>query len=207
MGQVTIPKVFHRIWFGGPEPAEHRPWAASWLRLHPDWELRTWTEENLPALRNQASFDAAVQPAQRSDIARYELLERFGGVYLDCDFEALKPIDELLGGVTFFCASEDEVWLSIGIIGCVPGDAVMRTVIAELPASVTRNAGRAINVQTGPQFFTRVVNAARSGRDPQPVTVFPSALFYPYHFSEPEREGDDFPDAYAIHHWGHGWTS
>jgi mannosyltransferase OCH1-like enzyme len=204
---TAIPKLFHRIWIGGVEPTHHWRWQQSWRRHHPDWEIVTWTEHSLPPLRNQRWFDAATSPAQRSDIARYELLARYGGVYLDVDMEALRPIDPLLEDVSFFCASEDEVWLSIGIIGCQPGDPVAEAVVEQLPASMSRRPGQAINVQSGPQFFTRVVNRLRSGPDPAPVTVFPSSMFYPYHFSEPERAGGPFPGAYAVHHWNHSWSA
>lgn len=201
----AIPKVFHRIWVGAVEPPQHWRWERSWRRLHPDWELVTWTDETLPPLRNQRWFDAAASPAQRSDIARYDLLLRYGGVYLDVDFQALRPIDELLDGVRFFCASEDEVWCSIGIMGCPAGDPVMAALVDELGGSMRSRPDRPINEQTGPRYFTQVVNRLRSGPEPASVTVFPSSLFYPYHFSEPERAGERFPQAYAVHHWNHSW--
>lgn len=203
----AIPRIFHRIWLGGPEPAQHWLWMQSWRRYHPDWRIITWTDHNLPPLRNQAYFDRAASPAQRSDIARYELLARFGGVYLDTDMEALRAIDGLLEGVEFFCAYEDEVWLNIAILGCVPENAVMRALVGELPASFESNMGGSINGQSGPQFFTRVVNRLRSDPDGASVAAFPSALFYPYHFSEPQRAGDSFPNAYAAHHWSHSWKA
>lgn len=201
----SIPKVFHRIWIGATEPPQHWRWAQSWKRLHPDWEIVTWTAESLPPLRNQRYFDRATNPAQRSDIARYELLNRYGGVYLDVDMEARRPIDPLLSGVEFFCATEDEVWMNIAILGATPDNPVLDAIIEGLGPSIEQGPPGSINVQSGPQFFTRVVNRLRSAPDPAPVTVFPSALFYPYHFSEPERAGDSFPDAYAVHHWNHSW--
>ncbi len=201
----AIPRIFHRIWLGGPEPVHHWQWMQSWRRHHPGWRIVTWTDHNLPPLRNQAYFDRATSLAQRSDIARYELLARFGGVYLDTDMEAFRPIDALLEGVEFFCAYEDEVWLNIAILGCLAHNGVMRTLVGELPASFEGNVGASINEQSGPQFFTRVVNRLRSDPGGAPVAVFPSALFYPYHFSEPRRAGEAFPDAYAAHHWSQSW--
>jgi inositol phosphorylceramide mannosyltransferase catalytic subunit len=198
-----IPPIFHRVWLGGSEPARQWAWEASWRRLHPRWQMVTWTDETLPPLRNQRLFDAAASPAQKSDIARYELLHRFGGVYLDTDMEALQPLDELLDGVGFFCASEDDIWLSVGILGCPPGDPVAGALVEALAPWVAARPDAAVNVQTGPYFFTRTVNRLRNDTDRPSLTVFGPGLFYPYHFSEPERAGGPFPGAYAVHHWSH----
>jgi hypothetical protein len=37
------------------------------------------------------------------------------------------------------------------------------------------------------------------------VTIFGADKFYPYLWDEPERAGDEFPDAYAVHHWSLSW--
>ena len=37
------------------------------------------------------------------------------------------------------------------------------------------------------------------------VTVLGADKFYPYHWEEPERAGEPFPDAYAVHHWSTTW--
>ena len=37
------------------------------------------------------------------------------------------------------------------------------------------------------------------------VTIFGTEKFYPYPWDEPERAGDAFPDAYAVHHWTLSW--
>ena len=60
----------------------------------------------MPPLRNQDLFDAAEHPAQRADLARFEILLRFGGVYVDTDFEALAPIQARLEDVECFVARD-----------------------------------------------------------------------------------------------------
>ena len=95
-----IPRVFHQIWLGErPFPYERE--RETWLRHHPDWEHRLWTEAELPGdLELTEAANLLRQPAERADILRLELLHRHGGVYLDADFECLKPIDPLLDGAT-----------------------------------------------------------------------------------------------------------
>ncbi|MCW2954847.1 MAG: methyltransferase FkbM family [Conexibacter sp.] len=200
---VAIPKILHRVWLGGPLPEEFEEFGRGWQRHHPAWQLKLWTEDTLPTLRNQELFDAATTAAGKADIARYELLARFGGVYIDCDFECLRPIDELIEGVDGFAAFEDDEWVAIGIMGCVPGHPLFDAVVTQLPRSVAARAGQPVNEQTGPRFFTPFA-VAHEQDDPH-FRLFEPALFYPYLYDEPQRRGEHFPDAFAVHHWSYSW--
>jgi hypothetical protein len=205
-GVNAIPRIFHRIWLGGPMPEEFVRFGKTFEHLHPDWEMRLWNERNLPQLRNQVAFDAAPSFAQKADILRYELLFAQGGVYLDTDFECLKPLDELLSAVRAFAASEDTQWISIGILGAVPAHPLFGAVIEELPRSVASQPDAAVNVQTGPLFFTRVVTSRRLKRLDEDFVVFPPKLFYPYGAGEKHRRHEAFPEAHAVHHWAGSWS-
>jgi inositol phosphorylceramide mannosyltransferase catalytic subunit len=94
-----IPRIFHRVWVGGSMPADLARLGDSWLKHNPGWEMRLWTDDNLPVMRNQEIYDRASELVEsrllgrfKSNLIRLEVLEQFGGVYVDCDFEALKPI-------------------------------------------------------------------------------------------------------------------
>lgn len=203
-----IPRILHRIWLGGDLPWEAREFGATWARHCPGWEFRTWREWDLPPLTNQDAFDAAIHPAQRSDIARMELLLRYGGVYIDTDFEARKPLEPLLDGIDCFAATEDGTWVSTGIIGAVPDHPFIGRLVDRLPGSIAENPGLPPNRQTGPWFVTAELAEYRLvDEDRHPVTVFPQELFYPYHFTEPDRRHGVFPDAVAVHHWSLSWQS
>src|SRR5688572_30025403 len=97
--RLRIPRTFHRIWLGGGMPQQYELYGESWLHWHPQWRMITWTENNLPPLQNQRQFDDAGIWAQKADIARYEILYRYGGVYIDTDFECLQNIEDLLEGI------------------------------------------------------------------------------------------------------------
>jgi hypothetical protein len=43
--------------------------------------VRLWTDDTLPELERRAAFDRGRNHAERSDVLRYELLLRFGGIY------------------------------------------------------------------------------------------------------------------------------
>lgn len=206
-----IERVVHRIWLGGPEPEWQQHFAASWQQ--PGWELRQWDEaavEELFPLTNQRIYDRAEQIAPnhvgqlRSDVLRYEILLRHGGVYVDADFECLRPIDPLIDGAECFAAWEIQGrWIANGLVGAVPAHPFIEALVRQLPRSVAANRGSKPNKMTGPQFFTRVARTYR-----REITVLDQHLVYPFGW----REIDDFepgaidpaerwPDAYAIHWW------
>src|SRR5262249_19779423 len=89
-GPARIPRPIHQAWIGTQPPSV--AWLRSWSEQHSGWEYRLWTEQNIPwPLRNQAQFDASPQYCGKSDILRYELLLRFGGIYVDADMRCLRP--------------------------------------------------------------------------------------------------------------------
>lgn len=208
-----IPRIIHRLWIGGPEPEWSRPFADTW-RL-PGWTLKEWNNDNLSGLfplRNQVVYDALpdILPPQnvgqvRSDFIRWELMERYGGVYVDSDFECLRPFDELLDGVDGFLAWEiPKKWINGAIIGFPSGHRFVTKVIASLPNSVIkykRQSGIGKGNPSfigGPRFLTPLVRQYGRG-----LTIFPHHLFYPYGFSEIDTHGvgETWNGAYAVHHW------
>lgn len=203
-----IPKRIHRIWLGGDEPEWTQPFADSW-RLG-EWEVVTHTEPPFE-LANQAIYDQAEEIAPdhvgqlRSDILRYELLYRLGGVYVDCDFQLLKPLDGLLAGIDCFSAWEEQGrWIANGLIGAAPGHPFIAALIAGIPASVQARPGQRPARVTGPQYLTRTWR--REGRST--LSIFEQRLLYPFGW----REIDDYepgtfdpaerwPEAIAVHWW------
>lgn len=193
-----IPRVIHHVWVGGPIPAPLVDHIDTWQATHPNWDHRLWREADLDWLTNQEMFDRAEEITPhvgqlRADIARYEILHAFGGVYVDCDMESRKPLDPLMDD-TCWAAWEDGEYVNNAMLASVPGHPLWADVIEALPASVRRNRRFRPNRMTGPHLFTP--HALRHG-----ITVHPADWFYPYLWSELDRAGEAFPDAYAVHHW------
>lgn len=200
-----IPRVFHQIWINRDEPAlpeRYRAWHQSWLHHHPQWTLRLWNLDNLDFEPEQrALIDAAPSYAQKADILRYEILWRHGGVYIDVDFECLRPLDSVIAGLEHFVVSENGRVLSIGIIGARAGSPYLKRCIARLPARVGLAPP---NIETGPAYFTQCLLGDGFGPD---VAMLPSHWFYPYSMDQPERAAGPFPQAYAVHHWAATWNA
>ena len=191
------------VWLGpDPLPAEFEPFLESWRRHHPDWELKLWGEDNLPAdLRRPEVYDTERQPVERADILRLELIWRFGGVYVDTDFECYKPIDELIEGADFFtglmkreaptkAGAPKPARVNNAIFGAVPGHPLLDRALEEL--RVHEIGARYDKHLSGAMFFNALV------MDSPDVTTFPPEFFYPA--TEQERE-----QAYGLHHAARLW--
>lgn len=194
--EITIPQTIHHIWIGGELIPDHlASYRNSWAERHPRWDMKLWTEENLPRLVNQELFERASTPAQKSHIARYEILHREGGVYVDFDMECLRPIDDLLYGIPGFAAAEDDDAVGIAVLGARAGDSLLSQVIDKLPQSFS--SGTSPPTQTGAWSFT-----------PHMLTDPTWQLwwwdkFYPIHYSR--QNVASIESAYGIHHWEASW--
>ncbi len=196
-----IPRTFHRIWLGGNEPAEFAAFGASWLKHHPGWTMQTLTDPAaLGAFQNADLLDRCRNHAQRSDVLRYELLWLYGGVYLDTDFECLKNIEPLLADASFVGAGERVGILSAGFIAATPQHPLVARCRAMLRDRVGLTGTQA--KLTGPGLITDAWKEFLA--DPSILTYGPE-LFYPYPWTEKHRRHEEFPDAYAVHHWAGSW--
>jgi mannosyltransferase OCH1-like enzyme len=188
----VIPPVFHQVWVGPePLPDEYRRYGQTWVDHNPGWELRLWTDENLPPdFERKEVYELLRQPAERSDMLIFEVLYRFGGVYIDTDFECLRPIGPLLEGVEIFCSYSHPDRLNNAIMGSVPRHPLIEKGLRGMRPRTTY--GKVDKAGTGPFFVTELFVG-------QPeVKLFDWPIFYP---RTPEAERT----AYGIHHEGRSW--
>jgi hypothetical protein len=204
-----IPKVLHRIWVGGTMPDQYRQYGEAWEKLHPGWSFRLWTDEDFRDgwLTNQYLFDNAEKyvPADavgqfRSDVARYEILYRFGGVYVDCDVEPLKNFDELLDVEAFAGWEQTSLYVGNTVIGGVPGAEFWGQMIGAVSDASKENKGKAATWLSGPRVVTRLHNSINSN-----LTIYPQKYFFPYSYKDLNNSPElkQYLEAYSVHHWGH----
>jgi|EP01046_Picozoa_sp_COSAG06_P032840 hypothetical protein len=97
-----VPHVVHQTWKDREVQSVFEPRIASWISKNPDWEYRFWTDDDNRELiktvypESLAMFDGYHTNIQRADAIRYFILYEYGGVYADLDFEALRPLSQLL---------------------------------------------------------------------------------------------------------------
>lgn len=196
-----IPRVFHQFWMGSPVPDWANHLHARILRLNPGWVGRLWTERDVEEIGivNRREFADVRGLSFKSDVVRYELLARFGGVYADLDVVWVRPLEDYVSLSFDFVAHEHRAVLNNGIIGCRRGSPFAWDLVRLLPEAYARErdlGGRAH--QTGVGFFRKVAR-----RHPEVVRL-PAPLFHPYRNRDFAARDDAFyshPCAVGIHYF------
>jgi mannosyltransferase OCH1-like enzyme len=196
-----IPKVFHQIWLGRSMPEPFISWSASWLKHNPEWKKKIWTEVNIPT-SVQHLISRCKTYSQMSNVIRYAIIAKEGGVYIDTDFECLRPIESLIGNFEAFAGYQlDEPNLGHSIncafFGASPNHPFVLNLLNGLDRLSLEKAE--IELGAGPNYFTRIAK-----HHPE-VHILPRRLLYPYLWNELHRRDEDFSDAFAVHHWAGMW--
>ncbi len=216
-----IPKIIHQIWIGpNPLPEKFKWMIESWKKFHPNWKYKLWTNEDLKNfnLINKTAFDSSKNWGQKSDILRYEILNKLGGVYVDIDFECLKNFDILHDSFEFYCGLLCETdHIANGIIGTIANHPVIRDCIEQIRIlKKFNNNNHDIIDATGPYFFTKKVLNFLLKNDNNKLIVLPSSFFFPF----PATLRRDYwknliprqkilnyikSETFAIHYWANSW--
>src|SRR5580693_1311215 len=116
--KMRIPRTIHRVWLGEkPMSESERRYGETFAHHHPRWTMRLWTEEDLSSLEiDRDDIERARSPSELSNLVRYEVMHRFGGIYVDTDFECLRPLTPILRGVEAFTALESPGRAAVGIL-------------------------------------------------------------------------------------------
>jgi len=211
-----IPRHIHQIWLGVCEiRGDHWEYMKQWKAMYPDFDYTLWTDRDVPEIvpaDKQKYFDNwQYTLSMKADILRYEILRKYGGIYIDVDFQPLKRMEEAMLDWKFFGGIQNNGQTANGIIGAEPDTDVMRDVcdkiVANIETKTTQGKARFVDQLTGPEYFTRITEPYK--QDPQCVFYKPE-LFYPYWHTEMHRRTEDFrttcPEAYAVHHWTKSWS-
>lgn len=225
-----IPPFIHQVWTTDRIPDRFAAFRDSWIRHHPDWSYRLWTdadifafiEVNEPAML--PVFNAHTRAICRADIARYLILKRYGGLYVDVDFECLRPVGPLLADTELAIGLEPDTHLAMeavrtrglhrilcpSFIASAPEHPFWRAVCEALRASQHEPD---ILAATGSLLLTGAYELLASWDLARDVKLLPATSIYPADKEECwrgrlfdiERWEATTRDAYALHYWDGGW--
>jgi mannosyltransferase OCH1-like enzyme len=201
---MKIPQRFHSIWLGPNEiPLEFKYYIETFKKLHPNWDYHFWTDYTLPvnSFINKELFKKTEGYVLKVDMARFEILRLFGGVYADTDFEFYKNIENLIENLDIFSAGEKKGIIGNAIFGSVPNHPLLTKILKAMPQSIVENEQYGPNIRTGPVFLTKLLKD-------DDLTVFGPELFFPAPAGHKTSAGKSemFPNAYANHHWAASWV-
>lgn len=198
--EVGIPRIFHRV---VPEHTsdEVERWWAELQALHPDWRFMTHRDPLDPAAwpETSAKWKHCKNGASLADLVRLEALWTWGGIYVDSDVEPYRSFAPLQP-LEAFAAWEDNRVVPNAVMGARRGHPAIRACLDMALREVRRGTWEA-----GPGVTTKVL----VGRPD--VLLLPPGSFYPYHYKEKERRGEDHkraqPWAFGAHHWAGSWLA
>lgn len=200
-----IPKIIHQIWVGHkPLPENCKLMQEKWKKFHPNWEYILWTDENVKNLKliNRELYDKTKDMREKADLLRYELLNQFGGLYVDSDYECIKNFDELLIYDFFVGISPNNVneIINNAIIGSIKGHDIIQNIIKnvkyhEIPDWRNRS---------GVFYFDNEVRKQLQISTKNNI-AFPKNYFYPIPFNF-EKNNESIikyikSESMALHYW------
>lgn len=228
-----IPKIIHQIWSGidEPLPKKFKILGETWKRDYPDWQYEFWDNQRINEFIKeyypQHWYVYCKYPfnVQRWDAIRYLILDRIGGMYVDFDYESIRPMDDLLKGKTCCFALEKEYisnWFRIfnnALILSAPGHPFMKRIIRYVFSKTiltTQYATKQMSVFniTGPYALIRLYDTLTE-REKKDIYLIPAQYVSPFTGYEAEevrlgvqnKELEDcLNEAYAVHYFFSNWA-
>lgn len=211
-----IPKVIHYIWVGGAEkPDSVKKYIKSWKEACPDYEIIEWNEKNFNISKNRYADEAykAKKWAFVTDYIRLDVLERYGGIYMDSDVEVLKNLDVFLkepAFSSFEAGDPSQVYLPTGIMASERNGKWVkflksyyshsRSFFLEDGNIDTTTNTSIITRMTVEKYGIKLNNKLQKYDD---FTMYPSEYFCPKSWST--REINLTNNSYTIHHFAGSW--
>lgn len=144
---AAVPKVVHQTYRSEIEvPQRWRGARRRWEATNPSLEYRFWSDAEIRALVEQSypelrAYVGSLAGVQLSDVGRYLVLHKHGGVYADMDYRPERDIAPLLaamrwggegGNPTVLVARSPHIGLTNALVAAVPGSAPLERVVGGL---------------------------------------------------------------------------
>ena len=155
-----IPKKIHYCWFGKTQmPLQFQRNIMTWKEKCPEYEIIRWDESNYDVTKNKYMSQAYTMKKWGfvPDYARLDIINTYGGIYLDTDVELLKPLDELRK-VKLYCGFEDEKHINFGLgFGAQANNAILQEMIEMYEKMDFINSKGMMNLTASPVYQTQVM--------------------------------------------------
>lgn len=133
---MAIPKIIHYCWFGdGRIPEENQAYIDEWKKVCPDYEIIKWNESNYDIKKVAFMREAAAVKNWTfiADYARFDIINTYGGIYLDVDVQVLKNYDDFLELNSFWGIEQDfnrQLYVNPGLgFGSTPNNPILHKLL------------------------------------------------------------------------------
>lgn len=215
-----IPKILHQFWDGPRKPPAElmSAWKSAYEAA--GWKYYLWNSSTIGTLNNsgqlinQKQYENMPEWCGKCDIARYEILHRIGGFFIDADSRFVRLIDEYLLQHSFTCCYENE-FIRPGLISCgYMGSEAKSALTAKLIEKIGKLEGTDLHSDfgksethkteawktTGPVLLTNSISELKD----RSIAVFPSFFFIPNHYlsTHPSAKYEGAFTPYCDSLWG-----
>ena len=199
-----IPKIIHQIWIGPKEKPDKL--MKTWEEKNPDFEYKFWNEDNLHEIGLECSdrINQIEEINGKCDIIRWEILYKYGGVFVDADSFCLENLNQTIMKREAFFGYENTKHkpglLSTGTMGFIKNHPMIRNIIDHIKENeVSMRSTKKFAWETvGPVLLTKFYNLYH---DKQSITLLPSYFFLPiYKLDKEYYQGHG--KTYAHQEWG-----
>lgn len=231
MSESVIPKIIHQTWKSTDVPEHFAMLVDTWKEHHPEWKYNLWTDKTnrdfigdyWPHFISQ--YDNYSNNIQRVDAVRYLTLLKFGGLYVDIDFECLQNIEPLLQGKKCVFGiepieharrfSKDKI-ICNAFMASIPGHDFFTRIYENLNSVKLKDQNTVMDIleSTGPFLLSKTYEEYQQK---QLITLLPPELIYPLTIEDSRMvmAGDisasieeKIMNSYAVHYfWGNWWES
>ena len=199
-----IPKIIHQLWIGPKQPPTK--FMDTWRDKNSEFEYIRWNEEEIRKRGLKLECTERINEMEeingKADIIRWEILYKYGGVFLDADSICVEPIDDVLMNCECFAGWEHEKLrsglIATGTMGFPPKHPLVKDAIEWMKSNCVsvQKTGKRAWINVGPGLLTRMYNTGKY----KDLTVFPSYTFLPIHCTRAEYSGHG--KIYAYQEWG-----
>jgi mannosyltransferase OCH1-like enzyme len=239
-----IPKIIHFIWWQGADklPPKYSENVKNWTNGNPSFEVKVWNEFELTKLCEKnypeylQNFKDSRHFVEQIDLAKFMLMEIYGGFYVDTDIEYVKPVpvDWLQYRGIFselhskdacnssFCASvfifslghSKQKVFNNGFFAGKPGTGLFKDILREamkLRKKIPRILGKQIYITytAGPPFITIYISKYLT-EEKDILLLSPTYIEgcgVNFQFSKNVTDCDISKDTVGIHKHGLSWAS
>lgn len=192
-------KNIHYIWIGLELPKRNRDIVAEWKELMPDFKFYFWSEDNIGKYNSVFLKQCLKKKAYAfaADYIRLNVVNEYGGIYLDTDIRLIKPI-EIEENIQFQICEEVENRPNWGYFYSIPNNQILRDCLKKYENFYFDQ----FKPPVIPYFLKETILSKRYNSH-----ILPAEFFYPLPMGENPENWQDYitSKTIGVHLWDFSW--